>query len=204
MSNAYYIFWKCSTFILGEIQSVNSSKRMKLSSTSQCDYVQQEMEHTGRRVKYEAATYPGFQSGKKLALAASDKDIDTDKQVQQRRGTYRHVPPREGRLSVSTSPNCCTSASPMNALDDTLYSQVSPATASTLMQSKAETGLQVSFVSFFPLIIRIHVYKVDTLFRTSLIEVVKQPDVKRKYLQVSVAYVNQPISVCCYNNIMAT
>lgn len=122
---------------------------MKLSSTSQCDRVQQEKEYAGRRVNSEAGIYPGFPSGKKLSLAASDKDIDTEKQAQQRQGIYRHVPPRENRLSVSTSPNCCTSASPMNALDDTLYSQASPATGSTLTQSKAETGLQVSFVGFF-------------------------------------------------------
>ena len=131
------------------MQSANSCKRIKLSSTSQCDRVQQEKEHAGRRVNSEAGIHPGFPSGKKLSLATSVKDIDTEKQVHQHQGIYHHVPPREDKLNVSTSPNCCTSASPMNALDDTLYSQASSATGSTLSQSKAETGLQVSFVGFF-------------------------------------------------------
>ncbi|MCG8624737.1 MAG: hypothetical protein MJE68_22415 [Proteobacteria bacterium] len=82
-------------------------------------------------------------------MTAPDKDIIIEKQCQQRQGISRHVPSREGRLSVSTSPNGCSSASPMNALDDILYSQASPAAGSTLTQSKDETGLQVAFVSFF-------------------------------------------------------
>lgn len=159
---------------------------MKLSSTSQSDDAQQEKKHTERKANIcnsEAGMYPGFLKGKKLSLA--DKDIDTEKPMQQHQGICHHVPPREGRLSVSTSPNCCTSASPMNALDDTLYSQASPATGSTLTQSKAEAGLQVPFVSIM-LIMWIPGLIIDLLFRISLTEVVKQPDVKRKYLQVSV------------------
>ena len=119
---------------------------MKLSSMSQCDHPQQEKEHVGRvnKLTSEAGIHLEFQSGKKLSLATPVKDLDTEKQVQQRQGIYCHVTPREGKL-----PSCCTSASPMNALDDTLYSQASPATGSTLTQSKPETGLQVSFVSFF-------------------------------------------------------
>ena len=134
------------------MQSTSSYKRVKLSSTSQCDHVQQEKEHEGVKVNTctsEPCTNPGFPSNKKLSLAAPDKDIIIEKQCQQRQGVSRHVPSREGRLSVSTSPNGCSSASPMNALDDILYSQASPAAGSTLTQSKDETGLQVAFVSFF-------------------------------------------------------
>ena len=133
------------------MRSTSSCKRVKLSSTSQCD-LQQEKEHEGRKVNSstsEAGINPGFLSDKKLSLAAPEKDIVTEKQGQQHQGVSRHVPSREGRLSVSTSPNCCSSASPMNALDDILYSQASPAAGSTLTQSKDETGLQVAFVSFF-------------------------------------------------------
>lgn len=124
---------------------------MKLSSISQCDRPQREMEPVGRvnKLTSEASMHLEFQNGNKLLLASSNNDLETKKQVQQHQGVYRHVPPKEDRLSVSTSPTCCTSASPMNALDDTLYSQASPATGSTLTQSKSETGLQVSFVSFF-------------------------------------------------------
>ena len=96
----------------------------------------------------ETGTYPEFVSGKKLSLAAPDKDAGTEKQVAQHQGICHHVPQREGKLSVPACPDCSTSASPMNALDDTLYSQAS-ATGSTLPQSKAETGLQVPFVSLF-------------------------------------------------------
>jgi hypothetical protein len=170
--------------ILDEILSASSCKRVKLSSISQRDHIQQEKEHKVNTCSSEAGVYTG---GKRLFLAAPNKDIVTEKQGEQCQGISHRVPSIDGRLSISTSPNCCSLASPMNALDDILYSQASPATGSTLTQSKDETGLQVAFVSFFTDYMDALI--IDLLFRTNSIEVAKQPDVKRKYLQVSLSRV---------------
>ena len=150
-----------TSFFIDGIQGPNKCKRMKLTDN---DHLQQRYECAGVvdicTTKIGLSPIPliqqQFQGNTKVLLVTADKDLNTEtvqqgiSSTQGHQGVCRKVQIRGEDNRSNTSKNSSALASPMNALDDTLYSKVVP--GPTLPHNKPlipETGLQVTLVSFF-------------------------------------------------------